>query len=532
MYGLRLSSPAARRLAACLLGSALLISSQTPGFKIAGQVVRQTSAAVKGARVSIFVAQSADRQLSCVTGENGEFAFSGLPRGKYLLQVNYHGWSQTYQQLDEYSTAIAVGPGRDSEHIVFPLDSPASIAGSVIDDAGDPVRNATVYLFGQSFYRGIPQTGLKSTASTATDGSFHFANLAPGTYYVAVTGRPWYAQTPQLPAVSGEQQVVDPELDVAYPTTYYGGATTPEAATPLKLEAGGRAEIQFNLRPVPALHISLDGIEKQPDQQIFGSLSQIGPGGALLSVQAVFTNSALAGVAPGNYLLSTSLPGEKQSAAIGSQAVSLASDSTVHLSEAVKTSVSGKVVLSGEIPQGLAVFLENAADRSQTAFAFVNQDGSFAMPDVRPARYDLRLANTPELYLKSVAAKGGAYSNGQLDVSSGAQIELTIHAERGLNKVDGMAVRGNKPVSGAMVLLLPLDFSHGNYIPRDQSDSDGTFTLNWAAPGRYTLVAIDNGRGLEYANPAVMAPYLQAGRVVDVPLPKDAAIEVEVQPRK
>jgi hypothetical protein len=80
-----------------------------------------------------------------------------------------------------------------------------------------------------------------------------------------------------------------------------------------------------------------------------------------------------------------------------------------------------------------------------------------------------------------------------------------------------------------MVLLFPHDPSHGNNIPRDQSDSDGTFTLNWALPGRYTLVAIDHGRGLAYADPAVIAPYLQAGQVLDLPLAKDSRVEIEVQ---
>lgn len=523
------------RVAICFLAGSLLVSSQTQTFQIAGQVVRHaTNRAARGVRVSVSLVGHPDHQATCITRDDGEFFFSGLPPGKYSLAANDHGWSQLFQQLDEYSTAIAVGPGLDSEHIVFPLDSPATITGSVLDDDGDPVRNATVYLFGRFLLRGAYRTGLKSTDSTGTDGTFHFTHLAPGTYYVAVSGRPWYAQNGHLPArVPQDVAVPAPpaELDVAYPLTYYANATTSDAATPLKLEEGARAELKFSLHAVPALHIALDGIEKQADQQIIGSVSQIGPGGTLVNVQAWIANSELTGIAPGDYVLSTNLIGPKQPLPIGSQRVTLTGDSTVHLSDAIKTSATGKVVLDGDIPRGLVVLLQNLGNGSQ-AIGWVDKDGSFAVNDVPPGRYELLLANTPELYMHAVKVKGATYSKGQLEVTQGARIELTITAAKGMSNVDGIALQGKKPIGGAMVLLLPQDLSHGNYIPRDQSDSDGTFTLRLAAPGRYTLVAIDNGRDLEYANPAVMAPYLQAGRVIDVPLPKNTSVQVDVQQRR
>jgi hypothetical protein len=82
-----------------------------------------------------------------------------------------------------------------------------------------------------------------------------------------------------------------------------------------------------------------------------------------------------------------------------------------------------------------------------------------------------------------------------------------------------------------MVLLLPRDSNHGGYIPRDQSDSDGTFTLNLVEPGRYTLVAIDDGRDLAYQDAAAVKPYLEQGQVIDVPLRGDANMKVSVQHR-
>ena len=99
--------------------SGVMVSQPAPAFKIAGHVVRHADdRPVKRVRVFLSPVDHADRQISCVTGDNGEFSFVGLPPAKYTLQVNDHGWSQLFQQLDEFSTAIAVGPDLDSEHIV------------------------------------------------------------------------------------------------------------------------------------------------------------------------------------------------------------------------------------------------------------------------------------------------------------------------------------------------------------------------------------------------------------------------------
>ncbi|HEX4772422.1 MAG TPA: carboxypeptidase-like regulatory domain-containing protein [Bryobacteraceae bacterium] len=517
-------------IAAWLLGPSFL-QSQTPAFSIAGRVVQHTdNNPVRGVRVTVFPVERPNHLIGSITGENGDFRFSGLPAGKYSLQVNYRGWTQAFQQLEQYSTAIAVGPKLDSEHILFPVNSPASIAGYVLDDGGDPVRGALVYLFTRSLRDGFYRTELESTTGTGPDGDFHFAHLAPGSYYVAVSGHPWYAQnvTPQPEQV--EAPPPSPELDVAYPLTYYAGSLNPAGATPVQLDAGARAEIQILLHVVPALQIAFDGIEKDQNRQISGLLAQIGPGGTLISIPTIATNVGMGGVAPGDYVISLNRSGQDPEA-IGSQPVSLTGNATLNVSEGIVTSVSGKVILDGEAPQNLAILLENVANGNQQ-FSAVARDKSFKIPEVTPGRYNLRLANTPELYMQAITARGAAYSKGVLDIRSGARVELMINLARGLSKVNGIAIRDNKPVTGAMILLLPQTFDHGIYIPRDQSDSDGTFTLNWAAPGRYTLVAIEDGNGLEYGNPAVIAPYLQAGRPVDLPAPSGANLKVEVQARR
>jgi hypothetical protein len=65
-------------------------------------------------------------------------------------------------------------------------------------------------------------------------------------------------------------------------------------------------------------------------------------------------------------------------------------------------------------------------------------------------------------------------------------------------------------------------------LRQDQSDSDGTFSLT-AVPGRYTLVAVENGWDKEWASPSVMKMWLKAGEPVEVAPDGKYTIKVKVQ---
>ena len=117
-------------------------------------------------------------------------------------------------------------------------------------------------------------------------------------------------------------------------------------------------------------------------------------------------------------------------------------------------------------------------------------------------------------------------------LAEGASIQMSLVAAKGLTRVNGIAMKDGKAFPGAIVLLLPQDSTGGAYMPRDQTDSDGTFTLNFAPPGRYALIAIDDGRGLAYRDASIIGPYLEQAQIVDLPLPPDASVKVNVQPRR
>ena len=70
---------------------------------------------------------------------------------------------------------------------------------------------------------------------------------------------------------------------------------------------------------------------------------------------------------------------------------------------------------------------------------------------------------------------------------------------------------------------------------RDQSDQDGTFSLQQVIPGSYTVIAIENGWDLDWGKPAVLAQYIKHGQPITVFSHATGSMQVpgpvEVQPK-
>jgi len=73
----------------------------------------------------------------------------------------------------------------------------------------------------------------------------------------------------------------------------------------------------------------------------------------------------------------------------------------------------------------------------------------------------------------------------------------------------------------------PLD--NTDLFRRDQSDSDGTFTLSEVAPGRYTVIAIQNGWDVDWQDPAVLKSYLDNGTRIEITAPQTYTLSVHAQ---
>lgn len=515
------------------------------GFTISGTVIEHGSnRPLKDAIVSVTPVQQADGSLSFRTGEDGHFVFADLAAGKYRLNAEKRGFpEQAFQQYEGFSTAIAVGSGLQSEDIVFPLFAGGSITGTVLDEENEPIRFAQVLLFNKQSDAGSERVGMRNIRQTNSLGQFRFANLRAGTYYVAVQARPWYAQNNPARQLqpAGSEQGNERELDVVYPLTYSGGVTDSTSASPVTVAEGGTSDLPFVLRAIPALHIQVTGLP--PTKQGVGmgiNVMEIGVGG----FQAGFSgaqvmggngNWEIGGIGPGRYLVSPFVAEKGAPEQLGSGVFDFTADGSIDLSSFNRTSLAGRMTFEGNTshPQNPIVVLYQAGSSIRSLFV-VAADGTLKLAQgsyLLAGRYELRLQNAPGFYLKTIEAKGATVTGRQVDIPESGAVELALVASTGVTSIDGIALKDDKGVGGAMVLLIPKEAGRTGLIRRDQSDSDGTFTLADVAPGKYTLVAINDGRDLAYEDPTAMKPYLSQGTDLTVPLTHNAALKVEVLQR-
>jgi hypothetical protein len=509
-------------------------------YRITGKVVDAHSGAALG-RASVRIAGVKERNESrtLATDEEGNFSFEGLLQGKYSLTAVRRGYiEQSYEEHDQYSTAIAVGPGLDSDGLRFKLVAEGIISGTVIDEAGEPVRSAQVRLFQDEDTNGIRATRQRETVTTDDRGVYEISNLHPGAYFLVVTAHPWYSQRlRQQGSAQAADETQSQNLDVAYPTTYYPGVTDEDAATPIPIKGGDRLEADISLAAQPAMRLRLNAPQGDPGRGVSVTLNQTIFGQAEGQPARVVFNSngptEVEGVLPGHYDVTVShfVPGQGEGATkhfaadVTSGMTELSEDTAM---DAI--SVTGKVVsMDGKLPSMSGISLRSPNSR-RPQYTPLNEAGEFTL-EVSPGTYEV-LGNINGMHFVSLKAAGAQLAGRMLTIKTGDTPKLEIVAGTGHGEVEGTALLAGKPVGGVMVLLAPEDPKNNEILfRRDQSDSDGTFDLDNVFPGRYRLLAIEDGWELEWASPAVLQAFLAKSVPLEVKSGDHLKQTIEVQSR-
>jgi hypothetical protein len=234
----------------------------------------------------------------------GRFFFSDLPAGEYFLQATKDGYAPgTHGERRAWgqSQLLSLAEGERPTDITLRVWKYGVIAGTVVDEAGEPAAGVTVralikdVVAGRTRY-GNMQVIPELVPATTTDdrGMFRLSQLMPGTYVVLVPstqttvpavflersdvtvrsdlffagvaevsllGQPRTQQAGDVALLTLNRVLIPPPSSgrrmAVYPTTYFPAAATAGVATPITLEGGEeRTDIMISLRPVPAVRLS------------------------------------------------------------------------------------------------------------------------------------------------------------------------------------------------------------------------------------------------------------------------------------
>jgi hypothetical protein len=490
---------------------------------------------------------------SVQTDAEGRFSFSNLPDGKFALRASHRGYiAAAYEQHEAGSfTAIVTGDGLTSTDLRFMLEPQCALYGTVSDDSGDPVLNARVALYRVDAASGTGRMAPASSAISDGIGFYTISRLAPGSYYLAVTGSPWYATRRQIRDARGNPIENAPRspLDVAYPVTYYPDVTDAGSASPITVAAGDRVQVNLTLHPVPAVHIVMQVPNPGPGQgftmpqlrqDIFGNPEFVSLAGTSIrnrdprNTNGEFTIE-LNGIPPGQYDAVLNGPNGQPSRSMTLDAstdrLNLDPSSAVALAD-----VSGKAAMAGAgaLPSNLSLFF-TSQQTGERLMARPASDGSFHLQPVHPGTYEVTASAVGfSMAVTRLSATGASVDVRRLKIG-GEPVNVTAQVAESIASVNGFAKLDGRPVSGALLVLVPADPASGQEDSRiNQSDSDGSFEFQHVIAGTYILVAIQDGWSLDWGRRDAMARYLAKGQRVVVPAHtkeinlKDA---VEVQPK-
>jgi Carboxypeptidase regulatory-like domain len=546
-------------------------------YRITGVVLSSTSGAPvqhchltatlnghsRGAGNRRFAGNSATQQ-SFDADEHGRFTISLPSAGAWHLSAAARGFvTQAYDEHQQFSSAVVLTPEAPTIDLRFQLAPEAVVTGTVLDEAGEPVRNARLALLT------VPQQGpdtrpqpMGTRAVTQTDdrGIYEFATIPPGDYRITLQVQPWYAAAAQrrFGPPSSDTPQLDPSLDVAYPLTWFPGVDDPSLADTLTLQGGDTRQADFHLVPIPSIHLRVvPPYSQQPNLRsnpIFPVVERMVPGGNNFAFMPVSVNVNsqgqvdIGGLAPGLYQIRmqgqgldnrTSLvevsAGSTRTVEIGAPSdvanITLRFDGLDDM-QADENSVEVQLI---NTETGEAVSSANTEVREGPAPLRQRRQSGASTPDraiqALPGSYEVVLRSRQDIYLTGIAMPSAEIKGRTVKVHAGDSI-MTLHVASGRAAVSGVAILAGKPAAGAMILLVPASLGDPNgmsMLRRDQTNTDGSFELADVIPGQYILVAIDHGWQINWNDPSTLRSYLLHGVPLEVAPSATVKQKIEAQ---
>jgi protocatechuate 3,4-dioxygenase beta subunit len=509
------------------------------GGLVRGRVVGPDGRAIGGAFVMLTVGGMGAREET--TDAEGRYEFKGLPAGRYRIAAAKSGTSFTMQNRN-IEIEVSERQVLDSFHIQ--MLRPSAVAGSVLDEYGDPVEGLMVEVARgmRGGGRAILQTqGFINRPPPRTDdrGRFRISSVPPGDYYV-IAG--------EAPRVVGDT-ATGPESSLRI---YYPG--TPAIADALTVGVvAGQDTFAVNIGYAPSAGTRVYGYAFDADGRpltfpvtLMDSFRSGNPvmvrREALVRADGAFT---FQNVPPGDYVVQGVLrpsPGRSSEFAVEHVSVGGPEVAPITLRTARGTAVRGRVILEGNTNNvtfdmfGVSVYpsdLDYAPIGLDLSGSGVGKEGTFELRAHGPMRVTPQ-ATAAGWWMKSatIGAIDVADQPYTFAANGETPVDVVVVFSDGPAEVSGRVIdaRGATPREWS-VLMFPVDQSRwylsSRYIklarpgvrpPGDpRADAGGTFRIPPMPPGEYWIVAVDRfDVATEWQDPDVLRTLASAAERISL----------------
>ena len=459
-----------------------------------------------------------DSQRTARTGARGEYDFSDLAAGKYVLSVMRNGYlPQNYGQKriqafrgQAGGTPLTVGEGQVLDGIDFKLTRGGVVEGRVADQDYEPLSRVAVTLSGYQTVQGERTLVPVARAQTDDRGQFRLFDIPPGSYFLSATqgGFRFFGGRGRRGGGRGRP-------GQSFPPTYYPGVPSPEQATRIEVSAGGEVGgfhltlIESHTYRVSGRVLASDGSSAQSVRIITVNRSALGQvslrGGATTDLQGTFT---VAGLAPGKYRL-IARRGRGQEPQIASASVEVIDQDLQGLTLALGSgaSITGRIVSENEEPalnwRRISV-VTRSTEGGRRGFGFggggspIEEDFSFRISNLPGGLYRFSVRLPPgNHYVESIRAEGQDIIDRLVEMSdhddlSGVEVRISPKGSRISGMVESEEDR--IAVDGATVLVFAADpeqrGSFSRFTRTTQTDQAGRFFLEGLPPAEYLVCAL------------------------------------------